>query len=418
MGSPRADLVLLFSSRALRLFGYGFLSVNLVIYLTGLGLSGAMVGVMLSLALLGDVVLSLMITTSADRLGRRRMLVLSAVLIIFAGIVLASTRQAWLIGAAALLGVLSPSGYEVGPFLSIEQASLTQLVPDRQRTRLFAWYNLVGSLATALGALVSGLLVSALVASGAARPQAYRSTVIGYAVVGVALVLVFVALSRAVEAPPSPPTAGRRLGLHRSRGAVARLSGLFALDAFAGAFLIQSLLAYWLTLRYAVPPAALGGIFFAANLLAGFSGLIAGRLAQRFGLINTMVFTHLPSNILLLLVPLMPSLSTTVAMLLLRFSISQMDVPTRQSYTMAVVSPDERSAAAGVTTTARSVGALLSPTMSAQLMAIPALMGVPFFIAGGLKIVYDVLLYRGFRSVKPPEETPVRDPQQQGSPGL
>jgi MFS family permease len=310
-----------------------------------------------------------------------------------------------LLGAAALLGVLSPSGYEVGPFLSIEQASLAQLVPDRQRTRFFAWYNLVGSLATALGALVSGLLVSALVASGTARQEAYRSTVIGYAVVGVALVLIFVALSRAVEVPPSPPTNGRRLGLHRSRGAVARLSGLFALDAFAGAFLIQSLLAYWLTLRYAVPPAALGGIFFAANLLAGFSALIAGRLAQRFGLVNTMVFTHLPSNILLLLVPLMPTLPSTVAILLLRFSISQMDVPTRQSYTMAVVSPDERSAAAGVTTTARSVGALLSPTMSAQLMTIPALMGAPFFIAGSLKIVYDLLLYRGFRSVKPPEES-------------
>jgi MFS family permease len=192
--------------------------------------------------------------------------------------------------------------------------------------------------------------------------------------------------------------------LHRSRPAVLRLSGLFALDAFAGAFLIQSLLAYWLTLRFSLPPAALGAVFFAANLLAGFSGLVAGALASRFGLINTMVFTHLPSNILLILVPLMPTLPSSLATLLLRFSISQMDVPTRQSYTMAVVEPDERSAAAGVTTTARSLGALLSPTLSAQLMAVPGMMSVPFFVAGGLKIVYDLLLYRGFRAVKPPEE--------------
>jgi len=445
MGHPRTDLALLFSSRAFRLFGYGFLSVHLVLYLTGLGLPGMTVGLLLSLTLLGDVALSLLITTSADRLGRRRMLLFGALLIVFAGVVLASTRSLWLIAVAALVGVLSPSGNEVGPFLSIEQAALSHIVPDSQRTRLFAWYNLAGSLATAVGALTSGLLISALLASGAARQEAYRSAILVYALVGVVLALIFVCLSGAVEARywiegasppsiwdsykptlffaltgadgqksvigearPSASSAPRRLGLHRSRPAVLRLSGLFALDAFAGAFLIQSLLAFWLTLRFAVSPAALGGVFFAANLLAGFSGLVAGRLAQRFGLINTMVFTHLPSNILLMLVPLMPSLSTTVAMLLLRFSISQMDVPTRQSYMMAVVSPDERSAAAGVTTTARSVGALLSPVLSAQWMAVPGLMAVPFLLAGGLKIVYDVLLYRGFRAVKPPEE--VADP--------
>jgi MFS family permease len=409
MGHPRTDLVLLFCSRALRLFGYGFLSVNLVLYLTGLGLAGATVGLLLSLALLGDVALSLWITTSADRLGRRRMLVVSALLIVFAGVVLASTDRLWLIAAAALVGVLSPSGNEVGPFLSIEQAALSQIIADSQRTRLFTWYNLVGSLATALGALASGLLIAELLASGTARDEAYRSTPVIYALIGAALTLIFLRLSTAVEAPASVTPGPRRLGLHRSRPAVLRLSGLFALDAFAGAFLIQSLLAYWLTLRFAVSPAALGGIFFVANLLAGFSGLVAGRLAQRFGLINTMVFSHLPSNILLMLVPLMPNLSTTVAMLLLRFSISQMDVPTRQSYTMAVVSPDERSAAAGVTTTARSIGALLSPTMSAQLLA-AGWMAAPFFVAGGLKIVYDVLLYRGFRSVRPPEEGEVGSP--------
>jgi MFS family permease len=398
------DEALLFSSRALRLFGYGFLSVNLVLYLSGLGLAEGTVGVLLSLTLLGDVALSLLITTSADRLGRRRMLRLSALLVIFAGVVLASTDQVWLIAAAALVGVLSPSGNEVGPFLSIEQAALAQIVSAEQRTRRFAWYNLVGSLATACGALASGLLVSARLAGGVDQKEAYRSTIIVYSLVGAVLLLIFARLSAGVEAPVTGPSAPRRLGLHRSRPAVLRLSGLFALDAFAGAFLIQSLLAYWLTLRFSLPPAALGAVFFAANLLAGFSGLVAGALASRFGLINTMVFTHLPSNILLILVPLMPTLPSSLATLLLRFSISQMDVPTRQSYTMAVVEPDERSAAAGVTTTARSLGALLSPTLSAQLMAVPGMMSVPFFVAGGLKIVYDLLLYRGFRAVKPPEE--------------
>src|SRR3990172_12743322 len=176
MGHPRTDLVLLFSSRALRLFGFGFLSVNLVLFLTGLGLAGATVGLMLSLALLGDVALSLLITTSADRMGRRRMLLVSALLIVFAGVVFASTDNLWLIGAAALVGVLSPSGNEVGPVLSIEQAALSHIVPDEKRTQSFAWYNLAGSVATAIGALASGLLVGARLAAGVHRQEAYQTT--------------------------------------------------------------------------------------------------------------------------------------------------------------------------------------------------------------------------------------------------
>jgi MFS family permease len=183
-----------------------------------------------------------------------------------------------------------------------------------------------------------------------------------------------------------------------------RLSGLFALDAFAGALLVQSLLAYWFHVKYGVDTGVLGSIFFGANILAGLSALFAARIARRFGLINTMVFTHVPSNILLILVPLMPNLPLAIGMLLARFSISQMDVPTRQSYTMAVVAPDERSAASGVTTIARSVGAALSPSLAGLLMAVPTLFSVPFFLSGGLKIVYDVMLYKSFRSLRPPEE--------------
>jgi MFS family permease len=198
------------------------------------------------------------------------------------------------------------------------------------------------------------------------------------------------------------------LGLHRSKSVVMRLSGLFAMDAFAGALIVQSLLAYWFHVKYGVDTGVLGSIFFGANILAGLSALFAARIAKRFGLINTMVFTHVPSNIFLILVPLMPNLPLAIGMLLARFSISQMDVPTRQSYTMAVVAPDERSAASGVTTIARSVGAALSPSLAGLLMAVPFLFSAPFFLAGGLKLVYDFLLFKSFRSMTPVEESDSR----------
>jgi MFS family permease len=219
----------------------------------------------------------------------------------------------------------------------------------------------------------------------------------------------FLSLTKAVEVPlVVKPEQALFLGLHRSRKVVLSLSGLFAMDAFAGALLVQSLLAYWFHVKFGVDTGVLGSIFFGANILAGFSALFAARIAKRFGLINTMVFTHVPSNILLILVPLMPNLPLAIGMLLARFSISQMDVPTRQSYTMAVVAPDERSAASGVTTIARSVGAALSPSLAGLLMAVPALFSVPFFLAGGMKLVYDFLLYRSFRALKPPEESKAR----------
>jgi predicted MFS family arabinose efflux permease len=229
-----------------------------------------------------------------------------------------------------------------------------------------------------------------------------------YAALGLVLAFLFTRVSRDAEASPSEASASggprRWLGIHTSRHVVAKLSGLFTVDAFAGGFVVQSFAAYWFYLRFGVNPATLGAIFFWANILSGISALLASRLAARFGLIRTMVLTHLPSNILLLLVPLMPNLKLAVLALLLRFSISQMDVPTRQSYTMAVVSPEERSAAAGITGVARTTGAAISPLFVGFLFARPALINVPFFIAGTLKIVYDLLLYKEFISMKPPEE--------------
>jgi MFS family permease len=337
------------------------------------------------------------------------MLVIGASLMAGAGVAFASTRQMWLLMMAGTVGVISPSGQEVGPFLPIEQAALSQVVPARDRTDVFAWYTLVGSIATALGALVAGFLTSAL--EHAWPPvDSYRAVVVLYACIGALLCWSFLRASEEVEAPnaarrATPPSLIVRFsGLDQSQSVVLRLAGLFSLDSFGGGFVVQSFAAYWFYLRFGVDAKTLGTVFFGANVLAGLSALVASRLANRIGLVNTMVATHLPSNVLLMLIPLMPTLPLAALMLFLRFSISQMDVPTRQSYTMAVVAPEERAAASGITGVARTTGAALSPLFAGLLFARPPLINVPFYIAGVLKIAYDLLLYRAFRSVKPPEE--------------
>jgi len=398
---------LLFAMRTLRMFGYGFLAVVLVLYLVAAGLDPLAVGIVLTLTLIGDTLISLWLTTNADRLGRRRVLVVGAVLMIGAGIVFAWTSWLPLLVLAGAIGVISPTGNEVGPFLAVEQAALTQTVPDRRRTSTFAWYNLVGYVATASGALGAGLLSQALLDGGLEALAAYRAIVLGYAVIGGLLALGFWRLGGGIEAPPATVSTDgirRRFGLGRSKSVVLKLSVLFSIDAFGGGFIPQSLMAYWFHIQFGADPAQLGAIFFGANLLAAASSLSAARLAARFGLINTMVFTHIPSNVLLFLVPLMPTLPLAVAVLLVRFSLSQMDVPTRQSYVMAVVDPDERSAAAGVTGVARTTGAAISPSFASVLMASAGYAALPFYLAGGFKIAYDLLMYREFRNVRPPEE--------------
>lgn len=398
------DFRLLFGTRITRMFAYGFLSVSLALYLTSIGLSEQMVGVLFTLTLAGDAAISLWLTTRADRFGRRKTLIIGSGLMLMAGIVFALTREPFLLAIAGIIGVVSPSGKEIGPFLSIEQAALTQLIPSQRRTQVFAWYNLAGSFATATGALCGGLLVQGLRDGGMDTVNAYRALVIGYALIGIALAFVFWRMSDKVEAPAAAAAPTGMFGLGQSRNIVLGLSALFALDAFAGGFVIDSFLAYWLTAKFGIAPGALGAVFFATNLLAGISALVAAPMARKFGLINTMVFTHIPSNVLLILVPLMPSLPLAVGMLLFRFAISQMDVPTRQSYTMAVVRPEERSAAGGVTGIARSVGAAISPSLAGPMLASASFLSLPFFIAGGLKIVYDLALYRSFNKNKPPEE--------------
>jgi MFS family permease len=399
---------LLFVTRFIRLFSYGSLSVVLVFYLSSLGLNEARTGLLLTLTLLGDTVISLGLTTQADRIGRRRMLIIGAVLMAAAGLAFAMTRSFLLLVAAGTIGVISPSGNEVGPFLPIEQAALSHVVPASERTKVFAWYALTGALATATGSLFAGLVTQTLQKAYVPVLSSERTIVIFYAAMGVLLGLLFHRLSPAAEVRQEEDAASvprTLLGIGAaSRRVVLSLSGLFALDAFGGGFIVQSFAAYWFYLRFGVAPATLGGIFFGANVLAGLSALVAPRLAARFGLIRTMVFTHLPSNILLLLIPLMPNLPLAVLTLFLRFSISQMDVPTRQSYTMAIVRPGERSAAAGITGVARTTGAALAPVFAGLLFAHPSLINLPFFIAGTLKIIYDLLLYRAFVRVVPPEE--------------
>ncbi len=391
---------LLFVTYGLRTFAYGFLSVILGSSLAARGFNPAAIGGIFTASLVGGAVMTVVLTAMADRVGRRRVQMAGALLMALAGVVFAETDQWLLLVAAAVLGTISPSGKDVGPFLAVEQAMLPNTTTDAHRTSVFAWYNLVGSLAGALGALAVG--VPALV--GLTPLQSYRALLWAYAGAALILLGLFGSLSAGVEVAPDAAQDGPRgVGVRRSRGIVAKLAALFALDAFAGGFVVQGLVAYWFSLRYGADTGALAGIFFGTNLLAALSFLVAAPLARRIGLLNTMVFTHLPSNVLLVLVPLMPTLPLAVAMLLARHLLSQLDVPTRQSYTMAVVDPDERAAAAGVMAVARNAAAAVAPGLAGPMLAVPAL-GLPFLVAGGLKIVYDVSLLVLFRGVRPPEE--------------
>lgn len=390
---------LLFASCGVRSFAYGFLSVILGLYLDAIGLSVTAIGWVFTAALAGGAVMTILITAIADSFGRRVLLIVGAVLMALAGCVFAISGNPFLLTIAAIFGTISPSGKEVGPFLSLEQAILPQTTSDQNRTAVFSAYNLVASFAGALGALTVGLPSF----FGLSAAAGYRILIWCYVALAVLLAWLFALLSSKVEAAKKTKTVTRRRGLHKSRAIVAKLAGLFALDAFAGAFIVQSIVAYWFYLRYQTDLKALGGIFFGTNLLAALSFLAAPAIARRIGLLNTMVFTHLPSNFLLLLVPFMPNVEWAVAVLLLRHLLSQMDVPTRQSYTMAVVEPDERAASAGVLSVARNGGAAVAPLFTGALLASPAL-GMPFLLAGGLKIVYDFWIFSVFRHVKPPEE--------------
>jgi predicted MFS family arabinose efflux permease len=400
--APR-DAAILLAMRVVRLFASGAISIVLVLFLTAKGLSPSRVGLLLTLTLAVDAALSLWLTTSADRLGRRRTLAAGAALLAATGLVFAMS-DSWLwLALAATGGVLSPAGKESGPFLAVEQAALAECAPPARRTHAFAWYQFAASLASAAGSLAGGLTGSALQRAGWSPLAAYRVVFVGYAAAGAVIAALVLSLSTAVEpvhraARPS----GTRWGLHRSRTTVLTLSRLFAVDAFAGGMIVQSLVAYWLAEQFGASEAAIGSLAFGMGVLSAASAPASAWIAARFGLVRTMVFTHLPSNALLCLLPLSTTFAWASLVLLVRASLSQMDVPTRQSFVVAGVDADERSAAAGVTGVARSLGSAAGPAVGGALMA--AWLGAPFVAAGIIKSVYDALLFLRFRSLKPPEE--------------
>jgi MFS family permease len=391
----------LLATRALRTFGYGYLAVALGLYLQELGFDAFQVGLVLTSAVAGSAAMNVVWSLAADRFGRRRTVAIMAVLMVVGGLLFAVGDDLWLLVLGAFTGTISASSSEVGPFMTVEQAILPQTAPDERRTWLFSIYETLGNLAGAAGALFTGA-VGLLAFAGLTGANAYRPLFVLYAAIGLANLVLFSTLSDRVESA-RVEGARRFAGLHRSTGNVARLSALFGLDALAGGFVLQSIVAYWFHVRWGLSVQTLGLLFFWVGLLSGFSLLAAGWLARRFGLLNTMVFTHLPSNVLLLFVPLAPTAWLAVLLFAARMSVSQMDVPTRKSYTMAIVEPDERMAAAGITNVARTVASAAAPVLSGVAVGAGAL-GLPFFVAGGLKVVYDGLVYVTFRGIRPREE--------------
>jgi len=406
------DARLILTARGIRTFAYGYLSVLLGVYLEQIGLAPWQVGAILTTTLAGSAVLTLVLSAAADRAGRRPMLMVSALLMAASGGAFAATTSYPLLILASLTGTIGATAGEVGPFLSLEQAMLPQTVRPERRNAAFGWYNTVGALTGALGALFAGAPVVLEDLLGWPQATALRVMFVLYAAIGLAVLLIFAGLSVRVEAPSDQAGADgivvrattRRGGLGRSRAHVLRLAVLFGLDSLAGGFVVQSLIAFWFHLRWGAGPELLGPIFLGVGLLQAVSFLIAARIADRIGLINTMVFTHLPSNVLLMLIPAAPTLPLAVALLLARHALSQMDVPTRQSYVMAVVDPEERNRAAAITNVVRNAAQAVTPIISGYAMQVVAL-GLPFVVGGALKSVYDIILYVQFRHIRPPEES-------------
>jgi MFS family permease len=386
-----------------RTFSFGWLSLALALYLAARGLSPAAIGAVFTATLIEDALLTTLLSAFAIRLGRRRVLIAAALAMAAGGAVLATAGSRAVLIVAAVLATVSLSGQDAGPFSPLEQSLLPGTVPAAGRTRLFAWYNVFGYVPAGLGALAAGGWLAAASRLGLSEAAAYEGVLWGHVAGALLLALLYTRLPAALDArgPGRDAANSAWLGLHRSRAAVLQLSALQALDSFGGGFVVQSLLVYWFHLRFGASPETLAPVFFGTNMLSALSFPLAARVADRVGLLNTMVFTHLPSNVLLVLVPLAPTLPTAAALLLARHLLAQMDVPTRQAYAMALVAPDERAAAAGFTASARALAQAVAPVLTGFALA-RAATGLPFFLAGGLKIVYDLALYFRFRRLALP----------------
>jgi MFS family permease len=397
-----ADARRILGAQALRAFAYGLGAVLLGTTLEAQGFSSLQAGAVLTAVVAGTVLTSLAVGRFGDRVGRRRSYVVLYVLLAASGAVFAFAHRPGLLMAVALLGALSPEVVESGAFTSLEQSMLSSELTGRARVRGFGLYNAVATAAGSLGALAAGAPeLARRLWDGAPVDQRWFLLFVPVALAGA---LVASRLSPGVE-PDRPAGRPGRPPLQTSRPVVYRLAALFSLDSFGGGFVVQSFVAYWFAVRFGASAATMGAVFAAAGLLQTASFLVAPRLAERFGLLPTMVFTHLPSNVLLALIPAAPTLGVGVALLLARVALSQMDVPTRQAYVMALVLPGERTAASAVTNVARYLTRPAGPTLAGAAQSVA--LGAPFVLAGAIKSAYDLILWRWFRSVPVPDEPPV-----------
>jgi MFS family permease len=386
--------------RGLRAFADGYVSLLLPLYLISLGFGPLEVGVIATGTLLGSGALTLLAGLYARRFQYRTLLLVAAALMSATGFGFAVVTDFWPLLLIAVVGTLNPSSGDVSVFLPLEHALMSSAVGDRQRTALFARYSLIGSLAAAFGALFAGMPDVFVRMQSLSMGAAQQAMFVLYGALGLVAAWIYSTLPKAASSGVHVQTAP----LHKSRKIVHTLAALFSLDSFGGGFVVQSMVALWLFQKFQLSTMVAGTIFFWTGVLSAFSYLLAVRLANRWGLVNTMVFTHLPANVLLVLVPFMPTLQWAVALLLVRSALSQMDVPTRSSYVMAVVTPEERPAAASMTAVPRSLASAASPAVAGYLLSVSSF-GWPLLIAGALKVVYDLLLLAMFRKVQPPEES-------------
>lgn len=394
------DGLLLLAARGIRAFADGLASLLLPIYLSRLGFSLWEIGAVITGTLLGSSALTLGVGLFAHRHQRRLLLGLACLLMAATGVGFAAVTSFWPLLAVAVIGTMNPSSGDSSVFLPLEQTALTQTATAASRTAVFARYSLIGTLMGAVGTLAAPLTDTIATSAGSTWTAAAQAMFLLYGATGVAALLLYAKLSPAVEhaTAGTPPSA-----LGPSRGIVLRLSALFCLDSLGSGFFVQSLLALWLYQRFDLSLAATASILFWSSLCSAISFLIAVPVAKRIGLINTMVFTHLPSSLFIMAVPFVPDLWMAIALLLARGALAQMDVPTRNSYVMAVVRPEERAAAASVTAVAKSLASAIGPVLAGGLMTASPF-GWSLVVGGGMKAVYDLLLLASFRSVKPPEE--------------
>ena len=386
------------AAKGVRAFGDGYVSLLLPLYLLELGLGAIDVGIIATATLLGSGVLTLVVGAKAHRFGDRTLLLSACVLMAATGAAFATVTSFWPLLLVAFVGTLNPSSGDVSVFLPLEHAVLSKAVANEERTGAFAAYSIVGSLAAALGALAAAL-PSALQREAGITPLATMQAMFAlYALLAVVAAVIYRRIPQAHSAEGRPHAA-----LNVSRKKVYALAALFSLDAFGGGLVVQSLLALWLFERFDLSIAAAGTIFFWTGILSSISFVVAVKIARRFGLVNTMVFTHIPSSLCLIAMPFMTTLAPVIALLMVRAALSQMDVPTRSSYVMAIVTPAERPAAASLTSVPRSLASAVSPALGGWMLAASPF-GWPLLAAGVVKIAYDLLLLFTFRKIRPPEE--------------